>query len=87
MQAHLSGLGIGEASRVLFVADGAAWIWRRVPKLIKTLGLKRLIALIDPAHEASIRTAEKAGLRFEKEVELDGVRSAVYAVVRASWPQ
>ena len=35
----LSGLGIGDAARVLFVADGAAWIWRRVPKLIKALGL------------------------------------------------
>jgi hypothetical protein len=40
LQAHLSGLGISEAARVLFVADGAAWIWRRVPKLIKALGLK-----------------------------------------------
>ena len=40
LQAHLSGLGIGEAARVLFVADGAARIWRRVPKRIKALGLK-----------------------------------------------
>lgn len=39
LQARLSGLGIGDAARVLFVADGAAWIWRRVPKLIKALGL------------------------------------------------
>jgi [ribosomal protein S5]-alanine N-acetyltransferase len=43
------------------------------------LGLKRLIALIDPEHEASIRTAMKAGLAFEREVEIEGVRSAVYA--------
>ena len=27
-------------SSVLFVADGAAWIWRRIPKLIATLELK-----------------------------------------------
>jgi hypothetical protein len=40
LEAHLKGLGIGEAARVLFVADGATWIWRRVPKLIKALGLK-----------------------------------------------
>jgi RimJ/RimL family protein N-acetyltransferase len=46
----------------------------------ETLGLKRLIALIDPKHEASIRTAMKAGLRFEKEVEMEGVRSAVWAL-------
>lgn len=46
----------------------------------ETLGLKRLIALIDPAHTASIRTAESAGLRFEKEVVMEGIRSAVYAI-------
>jgi hypothetical protein len=40
LQAHLRGLGLGDAACVLFVADGATWIWRRVPKLIKTLGLK-----------------------------------------------
>lgn len=45
----------------------------------ETLGLKRLIALIDPEHKASIRTAEKAGLRFWKEWMMDGIRSAVYA--------
>ena len=46
------------------------------------LGLKRLIALIDPAHDASIGTAMRAGLRFEKMVEMDGVTSAVYAITR-----
>lgn len=40
LQAYLRGLDLTEAARVLFVADGAAWIWRRVPKLIKSLGLK-----------------------------------------------
>lgn len=48
----------------------------------ETLGLRRLIALIDPAHTASIRTAQSAGLRFEKEVAMDGVRSAVYVILR-----
>jgi hypothetical protein len=38
--AYLRGLNLAEASRVLFVADGAAWIWQRVPKLVKSLGLK-----------------------------------------------
>jgi RimJ/RimL family protein N-acetyltransferase len=46
----------------------------------ETLGLKRLIALIDPEHKASIRTAEKVGLQFWKEVNMEGVRSAVYAI-------
>jgi [ribosomal protein S5]-alanine N-acetyltransferase len=50
----------------------------------ETLGQKRLIALIDPAHEASIRTAMRAGLRLEKKVEMEGVRSAVYMIERNS---
>ena len=40
LQAYLVSLRITEASRVLFVADGAAWIWRRIPKLIAALELK-----------------------------------------------
>jgi [ribosomal protein S5]-alanine N-acetyltransferase len=46
----------------------------------ETLGLKRLIALIDPENEASIRTAISARLRYWKEVEMEGVRSAAYAL-------
>ncbi len=48
----------------------------------ETLGLKRLIALIDSEHQASIRTAEKAGLRHWKMVEMEEVKSAVYALNR-----
>ena len=48
----------------------------------ETLGLKRLIALIDPAHEASIRTAMQAGLRFWKEVQMDGASSAAFVIER-----
>jgi ribosomal-protein-alanine N-acetyltransferase len=37
-----------------------------------TLSLPRLIALIDPANVASIRVAEKIGLRYEKDAMLPG---------------
>ena len=50
----------------------------------ETLGLRRLIALIDPANGASIRTATRVGLRFEKEAEMEGLRSPVYAIKRDS---
>ena len=40
LQAYLISINIAEASRVLFVADGAAWIWRRIPKLIRALQLQ-----------------------------------------------
>jgi ribosomal-protein-alanine N-acetyltransferase len=34
---------------------------------VATLGLSRLICLIDPGNAASIRVAEKIGMRFERE--------------------
>ena len=34
------------------------------------IGLKRLVAITDPANQASIRVLEKIGLRFEKTVRL-----------------
>lgn len=39
---------------------------------LTTLGMKRLIAIIDPANIASIRVAEKLGMKFESEVMLAG---------------
>ena len=49
------------------------------------LRLSRLIALIDPAHQASLRTAQKAGLAFEREVEVEGVRSSLYAIAKPAF--
>ena len=47
-----------------------------------TLGLKRLIAMIDPSNVASIRVAEKIGLRYEKDIMLEGYTHAdhVYSI-------
>ena len=36
----------------------------------KTIGLKRLVAITDPANEGSIRVLKKIGLKFEKMVRL-----------------
>lgn len=44
------------------------------------LQLPRLIALPDPANQASIRTAQKAGLVFERDLEMDGTRCSLYAI-------
>ena len=38
----------------------------------QSLGMKRLIAIIDPANVASIRVAEKIGMHYEQEVMLEG---------------
>ena len=39
LHAYLSQLNLTQADQVLFIADGAPWIWNRVPGLIKRLGL------------------------------------------------
>ncbi len=47
------------------------------------LNLDSLIALTDPAHEASIRTARRAGLTFDFETMMEGLPTHVYRIDRA----
>jgi hypothetical protein len=49
---YLSKLKLSMADRVLFVADGARWIWRRVPQLLQDLAVnpKRAYELVDFYH-------------------------------------
>jgi hypothetical protein len=37
---YLKTLGVGEADQLLFVSDGAVWIWDRIADLIKKLGIQ-----------------------------------------------
>jgi hypothetical protein len=39
LRTYLQRLGITQADQVLFIADGAPWIWKRVPLLVHALGL------------------------------------------------
>ena len=39
LRTYLQRLGISQADQVLFIADGAPWIWKRVPVLVQALGL------------------------------------------------
>jgi ribosomal-protein-alanine N-acetyltransferase len=48
-----------------------------------TLCLSRLISIIDPRNVASIRVAEKTGLKYEKDVIFQGFADRVYAISRA----
>jgi RimJ/RimL family protein N-acetyltransferase len=49
-----------------------------------TLGLQRLIAMIDPANTASVRVAEKLGMHHEQDVMFEGYSHPdhVYAMAR-----
>ena len=50
-----------------------------------TLGMKRLVAIIDPSNLASIRVAEKVGMRYEADVMFEGYTypDHVYVISRA----
>jgi RimJ/RimL family protein N-acetyltransferase len=45
-----------------------------------TLGFSRLVSIIDPGNTASIRVAEKNGLKKEKEVTYKGRRADLYVL-------
>jgi len=64
LRSYLEQLGISEADRVLFVADGARWIWNRICALVHGLGLKsnQVYELIDFYHAVE-HLGKVAGLR------------------------
>jgi len=52
LKGYLNALHIQASDKILFVADGAHWIWNRIPGLIKALGLDpdRVYELLDFYH-------------------------------------
>jgi RimJ/RimL family protein N-acetyltransferase len=48
----------------------------------ETLGLSRLISIIDPRNVASVRVAEKTGLRFEKDAIFRETAVKIYSIHR-----
>jgi len=52
IQFHLRRLSVHLAEKILFVADGARWIWNRVPQLFRELGIPadKVYELIDFYH-------------------------------------
>jgi len=64
LKGYLESLAIQRADKVLCIADGAHWIWNRVPGLIKSLGLEpeRVYELLDFYHAVE-HLGKVAGLR------------------------
>ena len=63
-------IGLNAADKVLFIADGAPWIWRRLQRLIAALGLSptQVLGLIDFYHAAVVGQ----GMQSEKETATHG---------------
>jgi RimJ/RimL family protein N-acetyltransferase len=53
----------------------------------QVLGLARLVSLIDPANTASIRVADKSGLRYEKDVLFREKLARLYVIHRPTLPK
>jgi hypothetical protein len=64
LEGYLHSLVIERADHVLFVADGAHWLWNRIPRLIAALGLEpqRVHLLVDFYH-ATEHLGKLAALR------------------------
>ena len=64
LRTYLQRLSITQADQVLFVADGAPWIWKRVPLLVQALGLaaQQVHELLD-FYQAVQHRAQVAALR------------------------
>jgi hypothetical protein len=56
LAAYLKALGIHEARQLIFLGDGAKWIWERVPQLAERLGLdpKDVVQVIDWSHVVGV---------------------------------
>jgi hypothetical protein len=69
---HLHQLGVRIARQILFVADGARWIWNRISELIEVLGLAgcKVYQLVDfyhaVEHLAKVADFKKNWKRSEK---------------------
>ncbi len=64
LRTYVQRLSITQADQVLFVADGAPWIWKRVPLLVQALGLaaQQVHELLDFYHAVQ-HLAQVAALR------------------------
>ncbi len=47
---YLAKLDLDQADKILFVADGARWIWHRVQSLMSSLGIQQWYELVDFYH-------------------------------------
>lgn len=64
LRTYWQRLGITQADQILFIADGAPWIWKRVPQLVQALGVaaEQVHELLDFYHAAQ-HLAQVAALR------------------------
>jgi hypothetical protein len=65
---HLHRLGAAQASEVVFVADGAPWIWMRLDWVVAQVGLNpvRVVEVLDWCHGVHHVSVALEALQFDK---------------------
>ncbi|MBX3271115.1 MAG: hypothetical protein KF729_12690 [Sandaracinaceae bacterium] len=87
--AYLRALGAHEASELIVVGDGAAWIWNRVPALTEALGIDptRVREVIDFCHAVgALHEAAAAAVGWSSSDRRDWVARAVRHLRRGDVP-
>ena len=76
---HLHRLGAAQAQEVVFVADGAAWIWNRIGWVVQKVGLarERVFEVLDWCHAVHHVSVALEDLKLDK-----AQRSALYVRLR-----
>ena len=96
LRTYLQRLEITQADQVLFIADGAPWIWKRVPLLVYALGITaaQVYELLDFYHTvqrlgqvAALRKdwSAKARTRWRTQQRHLLLQGAVEQVIAAMW--
>jgi hypothetical protein len=95
MEGYLKALGAHEARHLIFVGDGAEWIWNRTEKLAASLGVKpeKVTEVIDWCHAVGVlheiadvpkdwdEKAKQAWIRHAKDHLHKGAIDAVVAMI------
>jgi hypothetical protein len=69
LEMYLVSLGIYQAKQILFIADGAEWIWQHIPPLLERLGCQeKIYYLLDFYHATEhLQSFADAGFNDKKE--------------------
>lgn len=86
---HLHRLGAAQAASVTFVADGAQWIWDRIPVIIEKAGLKNVVTheVLDCCHASHHISGALASLGLKDQERLPLYREQRTALRNGHWRQ
>jgi hypothetical protein len=86
---HLHRLGAAQAASVTFVADGAQWIWDRIPVIIEKAGLKNVVTheVLDCCHASHHISGALASLGLTDQERLPLYREQRTELRNGHWRQ